>query len=183
MSVHPHSKLNELSGVIFLASSCLLLLSLISYDSMDPGLNVAAPHEQYSNYAGRIGALIADYLFELFGLAAFILPIPFIFVGYKKVRGRPIHSPIVKLIGFTAITFSVCAGFSLLSPALPESVNFTPGGIFGILTSRQLLFYLNRPGSLIVITAVLVSALVLTTRFSLVGVADWIEKKDWRLSS
>lgn len=183
MSVHSHSKLNEFFGIVFLASSCLLLLSLISYDSMDPGLHVAAPHRQYANYAGKIGAMIADYLFELFGLAAFLLPVPFIFAGYRKVRGRPIDSPFLKLFGFTAITFSVCAGFSLLSPALPDSVSFTPGGIIGILSSRLLLFYLNRPGSLIVITAALVGALVLTTRFSLVGAGDWMGRKDWKIAS
>lgn len=183
MSVHPHSKLNELLGILFLASSCLLVLSLASYDSMDPGLHVAAPHQEYANYVGRIGALIADFLFQLFGLTAFVIPFPFIFAGYKQVRGRHIEYPLLKVFGFAAIVFAACAGFSLLAPALPDNVNFTPGGIVGILTSRQLLFYLNRPGSLIVITAALVGALVLTTRFSLVGFADWIGRNDWQIVS
>ena len=171
--VHAGGRVSELAGVLLVASSLLLLLSMVSYEALDPSLNVSSPSESYANYAGKVGAWVSDLLFQALGLSAFCMPLPFLFVGYRKIRSYPLDYPFLKLLGFLCALMAISAGSSLLSTRLPGMVHFAPGGILGILLSEQLLTYLNRAGSLLVVVTLLLSSLLLTTRFSLDTVLSW----------
>lgn len=183
MSVHPKSKLHELGGVASVAASILLILSLVSHNALDPSLNVSSAVERYANYCGKVGAWMSDSLFQILGLAAFCVPLPLLFVGYRKIRSRPLEYPFLKLFACFCILLSLSAGFSLLAPQVPGTVNFTPGGVLGVLISDYLLKYFNAPGALVVVTTVLVLALVLTTRFSVDATLTWIGERNWNVFS
>ena len=167
MSVYPNQRASELFGLLFIATSLLLLLSLATYDPADPSLNVDSSTLDHSNYVGKIGAWASDLLLQILGWAAFCLPIPLFLAGYKRMRGRTWVEPFLKFFGVSCLIVSFSTILALLTPVSPEKVNFTPGGIVGILLSDRLVMYLNRSGSLVVVATVLVLSLVLTTRFSL----------------
>ena len=183
MSVYPKHKTGELVGVLFLASCVLLVLCLISYNALDPSVNVSSPTQDYRNYVGKVGAWLSDLLFQILGLSALCLPLPFLFIGYKKIRGLTLELPFVKLFGFCCTLLALSTGFSLFSPSLPETVNFTSGGILGILLADLLLKYLNAPGSLVVVATVLLLSLMITTRFSLNIMLGWIHGWNWNIFS
>ncbi|MGH9338948.1 MAG: DNA translocase FtsK [Acidobacteriota bacterium] len=183
MSVYPKQKFGELLGIVFVAASALLLLALFSYNTLDPSLNVASPDRQAANYAGKVGAWVADLLLQLLGLPAFLLPLPLLFLGYKKIRSREIEYPWLKGFSFASFLLTLCAGFSLLLPALSESLNFTPGGVFGVLLSDWLLQYLNTLGSLVVLLTILIVSLLLTTRFSVEHSLAWAGGRNWNIFS
>ena len=167
MNVYPRQRASELFGLLFIAASLLLLLSLASYDPLDPSLNVASDDRDHSNYVGKIGAWTSDLLLQILGWAAFCLPLPILLAGYKRMRGSVWAEPFLKLFGVACLLASISTIMALLAPVSPRDVNFTPGGIIGVLASDRLLSYLNRPGSLVVVFTILLLSLVLTTRFSL----------------
>ena len=173
MFVDARGRVSELTGVLLVACSLLLLLSMVSYQALDPSLNVSSPSEGYANYAGKVGAWVSDLLFQALGLSAFCMPLPLLFVGYRRIRSYPLDYPFLKLMGFLCALMALSAGSNLLSTRLPGMVHFEPGGVLGILLSEQLLAYLNRPGSLLVVVTLLLSSLLLTTRFSLDTVLSW----------
>jgi S-DNA-T family DNA segregation ATPase FtsK/SpoIIIE len=183
MSVYPRNKANEILGLVLFAVSILIFLSLLSYQATDPSLSVSASPQQYQNIIGKFGAWVADFLFQLFGLAALLLPLSLLCIGYRKLRVRPFEYPYIKALGFFSTLLAVACGLTLLSPTLPDWANFTPGGVFGILLSDSLLGYFNRTGTLIIVFTVLALSLVLTTRFSIDALLNWVTSYRWNLFS
>ncbi|MEE8348711.1 MAG: DNA translocase FtsK 4TM domain-containing protein [Acidobacteriota bacterium] len=181
MSVYPKEKAGEFLGVVLLATSLLLALSLLSHSGLDPALNVSSSSSEYVNYVGKIGAWGSDYLFYSFGLSALYLPLLLLIMGYKALRGRTWEYPFVKLGGFAGTLAALSAALTFLPPNLPVTVNFTAGGILGVLISQFLLIYVNYPGSLVIVATVLILCLMLTTRFSLDASLDWLQGRNWNL--
>lgn len=172
---------SELVGLVLLSSALLLTLSLISHHALDPSFNVAAPAQGYHNWIGKAGAYLSDWLFQLLGLSAFLLPAPFLVAGYKQVRRRPLESPYLKILVFTVALLSVAAGLDLLDLGVPEPANFTPGGILGLLLAHQLLQWFNQVGALIVVATLTLLSLLVATRFSVDATLSWLGRRDWNL--
>ena len=180
MRFYPKHKASELIGVVSLACALLLFLSLLSYNGLDPSANVSSSSLQYANYVGKLGALSSDFLFQILGLAALYLPVLLLVVGYKTLRNRPLGDPFIKLFAFCCTVATLSAGLTLLSPNLPETVNFTAGGILGILFAHLLLLFLNTPGSLVVVATLLLLSLMVTTRLSIDQTLSWIHNLNWK---
>jgi S-DNA-T family DNA segregation ATPase FtsK/SpoIIIE len=183
MSVYPRERAGEFVGVAILATSLLLALSLLSYSGLDPATNVSSSSQEYANYVGKVGAWGSDYLFHIFGLSALYFPLLLLLIGYQKLRGRAWKYPFVKLAGFACTLAALSAGLTFLPPNLPDSVNFTGGGILGIMIAHFLMIYLNFPGSLVIVATVLILSLMLTTRFSLDASLNWVQDRKWNLLS
>jgi DNA segregation ATPase FtsK/SpoIIIE, S-DNA-T family len=176
MSVYPKDKTSEVAGLLCFASFVMLTLSLVSYSPLDPSLNVSSSSSVYNNYVGRVGAWTSDALLQGFGLAAFVLPLAFLFAGFKLVRRRPLQYPFLKLAGLCCALTALCALMALLAPSQTPGLNVAPGGILGMLVSDFLLVHLNRPGSIVAAATTLLLSVVLTTRFSIDGTVDRLGK-------
>src|SRR4051812_2340398 len=86
-----YPRMSEAVGVLLLALSITVLLSLLSYDPLDPAWNVATSRGQAANWIGTVGAWLADGLFQIFGLSAFLIPILLITVGWRTLRLRELQ--------------------------------------------------------------------------------------------
>ena len=129
MSVHPRDKASELMGLVSVALAGLLVLALTTYNSLDPSLDVSTSSEHYLNWVGKIGAWVAGFLFKIFGLCAFLLPLPFLLVGYKKIRNRTLEYPFIKLAGFFLLVVALCSLLVLAPIPRPQRFDFVPGGV------------------------------------------------------
>ena len=167
MLFYPKHKAIELIGVLSLACSLLLVLSLLSYNGLDPSASVSSSSQQYANYVGRLGALSSDFLFQILGLAALYLPVLLMVVGYKTLRNRPLGYPFIKLFAFCCTVATLSAGLTLLSPNLPETVNSPAGGIRGFLFAPLLLRSLTTWDPLLVVPPLLLPSLWLPTGLSI----------------
>ena len=179
MSFYPRHKRGEAVGILFLASSLMLLLALFSYAPLDRSLNVSSASELYQNWIGQAGAWSADFFFQYFGLPAFFLPLALLFLGYKKLRSRPLEYPVVQWLGLVSALTMLCAALFLLDPFFTLELNYTPGGVLGMLMGNLLLRFFNTAGALVVVSTVLLLALVMSTRFSLEVVLDWASDRNW----
>src|ERR1700737_2953802 len=90
-----NKRLNELIGFLFMIVAVLVALCLISYSPHDVAFNVSAPPADgplAHNWIGPVGAYGADFLFQVFGFAAFLLPVAILILGWKWFRSRAINS-------------------------------------------------------------------------------------------
>ena len=68
-------RMSQLLGLLILASTIFVLLSLGSYSTEDPTWNYFTNREaaSFTNYGGRVGAFVADWGLQLFGTTVFVL--------------------------------------------------------------------------------------------------------------
>jgi S-DNA-T family DNA segregation ATPase FtsK/SpoIIIE len=111
-----NKRLNELIGFLCLTLAVLIALALVSYSPKDAALNVSATARDGSsarNWVGPAGAYGADFLFQIFGFAAFLLPAAILVLGWRWFRSRVIDSQVVTVAGFALLLLSLPTLLSL----------------------------------------------------------------------
>ncbi len=170
-----NKRLNELIGFLCVTFAVLMALALISYSPHDVALNVSAPPTDgplARNWIGPVGAYGADLLFQVLGFAAFLLPLAIAVLGWRWFRSRAIDSQTATLVGYGLLLLSLPSLLSLwhfpdVRGALP------PGGLLGSVISNELRTGFNMWGANLVVIALLITALFMTTRFSFSGAHAW----------
>jgi S-DNA-T family DNA segregation ATPase FtsK/SpoIIIE len=170
-----NKRLNELIGFLCVVLAILMGLALISYNPSDAAFNVSAPADGEHgarNWIGPTGAYLADLLFQVFGFAAFLLPVAAGLLGYRWLRSSPVDSQAATVVGYVLLLLSLPSLLSLIH--FPDLRGALPaGGLLGSLVSRALRSGFNFGGALLVEIAVIVAAIFLTTRFSFSGAHAW----------
>lgn len=169
-----NKRLNELIGFLCITASVLTALALISYSPTDASWNVSSAPEGAStgNWIGPAGSYSADLLFQVFGFAAFLLPMGLSVLGWRWIRSRSIDSQIATLVGYGLLLLSLPSLLTLWHfPDVRGSV--PPGGMLGSLVSGGLRSGFNPIGANLVAMALLLTALFMTTRFSFSGAHAW----------
>ena len=170
-----NKRLNELIGFLCIVLAVLMGLALISYNPADPAFNVSGPADgehAAKNWIGPAGAYSSDVLFQIFGFAAFLLPVAVGLLGYRWIRSRPVNSQAATAVGYVLLLLSLPSLLSLIH--FPDVRGALPaGGLLGSLVSRALRSGFNFSGALLVEIAVIVAAIFLTTRFSFSGAHAW----------
>ncbi len=170
-----NKRLNELIGFLCITLSILLGLSLLSYNPRDAAFNVSAASADnvpVHNWIGPVGAYSSDLCFQIFGFAAFLLPVAIGIIGYRWCRSQRIDSQLATLGGYALLLLSLP---SLLSMAhMPDVRGAVPaGGLVGTVVSHGLRSGFNFGGAVVVALALFVVALFLTTQFSFSGAHAW----------
>jgi DNA segregation ATPase FtsK/SpoIIIE, S-DNA-T family len=173
------TKKHEFIGVVLLLMGVLLLLCLVSHNPRDSSFNALSLKPVVENKIGKLGAYVSDFLFQVFGYAAFFLLVPFLILSWKLIFGRPIHTPYLRAFGFFLLLTGSSAALQL-SPIKGPDVNFMPGGVTGVLLLDLLLPNLNRTGALIVIIGALILGSLASTTLSL---ANIFARFEWKSGS
>ena len=164
-------RLNEMLGFLGITLAILMALALLSYSPHDSSLNVAsqAPESHPArNWIGPAGAYGADILFQVFGYAAFLLPMGICALGLRWFRSHPLDSAVATLLGYAMMVLSVPSLLALWG--LPDVRGaIPPGGLLGTLLSEGLHAAFNSVGAHVVAVAIFLTALFLTTSFSFTG--------------
>jgi len=170
-----NKRLNELVGFLCITAAVLLALSLISYNPHDPAFNVSAASVGDSavrNWIGPVGSYTADLGFQVFGFAAFLLPLALGILGYNWFRSQAVDSQWATLVGYGLLLLSLPSLLSMIH--FPDVRGAIPaGGLLGSAVSHGLQSGFNFWGALLVAMALLIVALFLTTSFSFSGAHAW----------
>jgi S-DNA-T family DNA segregation ATPase FtsK/SpoIIIE len=154
--------------VALFALAVLWLVALTTYSAADPVwfFNTGSELEPV-NFAGRIGAFIAELAYQLLGYAAYLLPVVLAVLGWHYFWCRVVDAAYTKIIG-AALLFSCVSSFlSLAFGTLDISGKpFRAGGYVGDALAKLLAAYLNRTGSIILILTLLFLSIILSTQFS-----------------
>jgi S-DNA-T family DNA segregation ATPase FtsK/SpoIIIE len=170
-------RLNEILGLVVIASAILLLLALATYTPSDPSLNtIAGARIGAHNWTGLAGAWLADLLLQTIGIAAFFLPIVLGRVGLCWMRQRPAGSARARFLGLALWIVFAPAALGLLPRDLYWRHALPIAGVTGRLLADLMLHYLNLPGAAIVLTLMVATALYLATTFTFLTARDWMER-------
>ena len=176
-AIRSENRRHEILGVLFLAVGLLLLVSLISYDPLDPSFSSIASNPSVHNLAGKAGAYLSDALFQIIGGSAYLLAIGSCAVGWRKLLSRPIPFHRLRIAGFTLLLVSSTTLLDLLWTGLPSLTGGRilaghAGGLFGKWTADWLSGYFAPVGAYILVTAAVLLSLILTTSLSLFTLAE-----------
>jgi DNA segregation ATPase FtsK/SpoIIIE, S-DNA-T family len=169
-------RLNELVGLLLLATGLLLLLSLVSYTPLDPSLDTAGGYMSGSparNWIGLLGAGLSDLLLQVEGISAFLMPLLVGGLGWTWLRSHSTSSPISKLVGGLLCLLFAPALVGLLPGHLHWAHSVPIEGVTGRVIADLLVRYLNYPGACVLAAVCLAAALYLTTTFSVGSARQW----------
>ena len=161
-------RISEFVGMVLFALSVLWLISLASYSASDPVWFFNTGGETAPvNFAGRIGAFVAELSYQLLGYSAYLIPVVLVVVGWHYFWCRALDAAYTKLVGALLLVSCVSAFLSLAFGTLDVSgKEFRAGGYVGQWLAASLAAYLNRTGSIILILTLLFLAIILATQFS-----------------
>src|ERR1051325_8889908 len=98
-------RLLELSGIALLLLSLIAALALASWSALDPSFNLASDGPT-RNLFGRPGAVFADFLMQLVGLAAVVFVLPLGVWAWRLLTHRPLIRVRIRLIAwFLSVVF------------------------------------------------------------------------------
>ena len=161
-------RVSEFLGVVLFATALFWLIALATYDPADPVwfFNTGG-QEPPANFAGRVGAFLAELSYQVAGFTAYLLPVVLVAVGWHYFWCRQVDAVYTKMIGLILTVGCTASFLSLAFGAFdPAARTFRAGGYLGGWLAELLAEYLNRTGSIIVILTLLFLALILTTQLS-----------------
>ncbi|MBN2399203.1 MAG: DNA translocase FtsK 4TM domain-containing protein [Candidatus Aminicenantes bacterium] len=159
---------NEVFAIFSLFGSFFLIFSLISFTPLDPSFFHSTHGRVVHNFGGRVGAELAAFLFNLFGMASvFFILIAFFLTAYFLFNRR-IANAVSKGIGF----------FLLLVSASALLANFWPwffvanqpvrsGGMVGLLLNNLLSAQIKSFFAALLFLCLLAVSLVLIAKISI----------------
>ncbi len=130
-----HPKTHEVLGILGIAAALFLLVSLLSYNSLDPSFfnSGGGPGHQVHNYGGRWGAELAGDLLELLGVGALTLPFFLVLFSWRFLSAKTTLSVVWKLVGCMLLLASLGLLAQLfVGTGLPGDRTWErPGGFVG----------------------------------------------------
>ena len=176
---------------IFVVSGALFgMLSLITHHPSDPGWSRALSADTIHNDGGIIGAYLADILLYLFGYTGYLLPLAFVFDGwrvFKAQRGETANARVliaVRASGFVMLIGACCAlswmslGAGAQLPAHLPDQSSSAGGILGIELGPFLFNTVGHLGSVLLTFAILLAGMTLYSGLSWL----WLIEKTGRIT-
>lgn len=167
-------------GVILLALGIFLAVSLLSYSPQDYPNSSNSPNDS-TNWAGYTGAYFAFGAFFGIGYAAYLLPVLALVWGWNRLCQNSISHALYRTGTLLSVCLLFCVGAGL--PLYSSYTAFKLGGWLGTYSSEVVLIpYAGRIGSAILLVALSIAALMLTTDVNLRPVARaaralWASKK------
>ncbi len=160
----------EIFGVVGLALSFFLFLSLISYSPADPSLTqYVSDDPSVRNIFGAAGSYTADALIRLLGFGAFLIPILTLVASFRFFLDESFRIKAVPALGAVALLL-VCSG--LLSLILTKvsiyGVRLQAGGLLGSVLTDVLIPVLNRAGTCLLFLLVLLLSMMVVADVSVV---------------
>ena len=161
-------RVSEFAGVLLFAAALIWIIALASYEPADPvWFFSAGSHAAAANFAGRVGAFLAELSFQVFGYGSYLIPVVLVITGWNYFWCRSLDAAATKAAGAVLLIAGLSAFLSLVFRTLDVSGKpFRAGGYAGELIAGQLSEYLNRSGSVIVILTLIFLAIIMSTQFS-----------------
>ncbi len=129
-------RLRELGGLALLLVATLLALALATWSVHDPSLSHAT-NAPVRNVLGVSGAIVADLLIQLLGVAALALVLPIAIWGWRLATHRPLQRERIRL-AFCVLAVLLAAA---CTAALPRTPSWPlPVGLGGVVGDWMLRF-------------------------------------------
>ena len=129
-------RLREISGLALIVLAMLLAVALATWSVQDPSLSHATK-APVRNLLGAPGAVVADVLMQLLGIAAIALVLPVAIWGWRLVTHRPLHRERIR-VAIWIVAVLLAAG---CVACLPRGTAWPlPAGLGGVIGDALLRF-------------------------------------------
>ncbi len=143
---------HDVKAIGFLGAGLFLALALASYHPRDPSFNSIGQGLKTLNYCGLIGSFLADMIFQVLGLPAWLAVAGLLQSAYLSFKGESIELKNVRLVWLILLMASLSA---LVSIYWSDSKIFDhqvyPGGLLGLGLATGLVKILNSVGAQILL--------------------------------
>jgi S-DNA-T family DNA segregation ATPase FtsK/SpoIIIE len=168
----------EITGVLFALIAIFLLISLLTYDARDPSWATgrsSAP--KVHNFGGRVGASLAETLFQFLGLTALLFSLSLLTLSIPIIFPKKRNRFPVKTGAGILLLFVLAAVLSALIPTVRwKGAEFSGGGWIGDILFTWLIQYFNHTGSLLFLFGFLLLLLVFLMPSSLGKVLNGLKR-------
>lgn len=172
-----YQRLREVFGFALLVIAIYLIIALFSFDQADASFSQTALNEPVRNVGGRFGAWLADVLFSVFGLVAYLLPFILLIHCWNVFKQRHLSVELdyftlaLRLIGFLALVLSACG---LADLDFDDWYNFASGGILGSLMSYAVVPMFGHTGATLALLLIGALGFTLFTGWSWLTITEKI---------
>jgi S-DNA-T family DNA segregation ATPase FtsK/SpoIIIE len=166
---------HEIVGILLIAMAVFLFLSLVSYHPMDPSFfsYTSSKVKGVDNWMGSVGAYLSGLLFQGFGFPSFLISFALVVFALSFIFGWEWKYLSVKIAGWMVMLITTSSFFGLwLSPIRIYHQDLLMGGFIGEVFSRNLVRYFNRPGTTVLLLAILILSFVLGTGISFISLVQ-----------
>ena len=178
LSVQVSRALREGALYIFGVLAFILWFALFTYDPGDPGFSQATTNADVQNGIGRVGAYVADFLFNWFGRPAYLFTVMVFYVGWMLYREQKTQIELTRIDfllrfgGFLATLTASCALSTLHFSS--AGFNESAGGILGQIVGHQLEDVMKLLGASTLLIVIWIASISLFLGISWFGVMDRI---------
>ena len=151
-------RVREFVGVALFGAAIIWIIALVSYEPADPVwfFSTGGPAGPV-NFAGRIGAFLAELSFQSFGYASYLIPAVLIVIGWQSFWCREVDAAGTKAAGAALLFSCISAFLSLVFGTLDVAGKpFRAGGFTGDWLAGWLSEYFNRTGSVVLLLTLIV---------------------------
>ncbi len=175
-SASPRSRYSdEILGLLLLAGTVFLAVSLYSYDTNDGDLFIHLANGPPANLGGRVGATFAALAIQLMGIGAYLSVVVMGAVANVQLRRIPVPAVATKLTGIVALLMFGCilAEYAIGDITIGGQ-STAAGGLLGRWGGARLEAAFGTAGApLLALTASLL-AFVGLTKLSIAWIAQWV---------
>ncbi len=160
----------EVARLLWLAAAIHSFLCLISYSPLDPSWSTWSSRGNFANWMGRTGSIVADLLYQLWGIAAFVIPSLLLTIAIRK------HQPTkdqrtARATLLVALLFVGSVG-TLFQSSLPQRwMPFrlqNPGGLIGQMLLATLRYLSGSAGGTLLAVIFFLTMSILLFRWKIV---------------
>lgn len=166
-------RLAEGSFILVLTVALFILLSLVTHQVTDSGwTQTGARATSIANAGGRVGAVIADILYFVFGYLAYLLPACVAFIAWvilndhQQLRVSNQSIFLFRGVGFLFLFVGGCGLLSLDVSANAFSGHYSAGGMVGKWISTALSHAVNQQGGTLILFSMLLAGITWATHLS-----------------
>ncbi len=159
---------NDIKAIAFLGSGLFLALALASYSSKDPSFNSMGHGFKTLNYCGILGSFLADLIYQLMGLPAWVMIAGLFQAAVLSLKGKDIEMKNIRIVWMLLL---ICSFAALASIYWPDRKVFEnqiyPGGLLGVGLASGLVKVLNSIGAQVLLWAAAAMLTVFSFEISL----------------
>ena len=143
--------------MILAALALLVFLCLVSYNVGDPTFNTSST-QKTQNWIGVVGANFAEALMSAVGVISYLLPGLIALMAWRVFRSQDLRLSVGHAIGYVVFVAALSS--------LATMFGFH-GGIIGVFFQQMFFGLLGKIGTIVLLFAVAIAALILITNLSL----------------
>src|SRR5882724_1708547 len=165
----------EIWGVVICLTALLITISFFTYHPSDRSFNTPSGAIDTNNWGGFVGAYLADFLLQGFGVAAYLLPIFLCLIALQMFRPKYTGISYAKASGYVILLISTAVILCLFIES--ENAREAGGIVGGFLKETVLIPLFGRISAVLISLFALLLSLLLLTQYSLLDILNSSKKQ------